>query len=237
MRKHLKRLRVPGYWDVPRKANKWVTRPRPGPHRLFESIPLAVALRDVLKIAATGEEAKTIIKSRQVLVDGRVRTDHKFGIGLMDVVHIPKLGKHYRVVPSHKGLKLVETDAGDAAKKLYRVDGKLSAKGGKMQLRMHDGTNMLVSAEEAKAVGAGDTLVMRIGSKSANEVLKLEKGAAVVITKGKNMGLSGKVEDIVVTGTKEPAKVITNVGGEKLEVIKSYVFVVGRNEPVIKLGA
>ena len=66
MRKHLKRLRVPGFWNVPRKANKWVTRPRPGAHRLLESIPLAVVLRDVLKAAATGGEAKTIVKSRSV---------------------------------------------------------------------------------------------------------------------------------------------------------------------------
>jgi ribosomal protein S4E len=68
------------------------------------------------------------------------------------------------------------------------------------------------------------------------DLLKLEKGAYVIITKGKNAGLSGKVEDIVSTGTKEPDKVLTKVGGEKLEVIKSYVLVVGKGEPVIKLA-
>jgi small subunit ribosomal protein S4e len=237
MRKHLKRLRVPGFWNVPRKANKWVTRPRPGAHRLLESIPLAVVLRDVLKAAATGGEAKTIVKSRQVLVDGRVVADHKFGIGLMDVVSIPKLKKMYRVLPSHKGLELLETDAKDGAKKLYRVRGKVAAKSGKFQLSMHDGTTMLVSPAEAKAVALGDTLVFNTASKKIEEVLKLEKGASIIITKGKNAGAVGKIDDIVATGTKEPDKIISKVGGEKMEVIKSYVFVVGKAEPVIKLAA
>lgn len=237
MRKHLKRLRVPGFWLVPRKANKWVTRPRPGPHRLFESIPLLTVVRDVLKIADKADEAKTIIKARQVLVDGRPRTDHKFGVGLMDVVSLPKLRKNYRVLPARKGLEIVEVDAKDAGKKLYRVRGKTAAKAGKVQLSMHDGTCVLVAASDAKEAAAGDTIMVDIASRKIDGLLKLEKGAAVVITKGKNVGLAGKVENIVSTGTKEPAKIVCNVGGERLEVIKSYVFVVGKDEPVIKLAA
>jgi small subunit ribosomal protein S4e len=237
MRKHLKRLRVPGFWKVPRKANKWVTRPRPGPHRLFESMPLLTVVRDVLKIADKADDAKTIIKSRQVLVDGKARTDHKFGVGLMDVVSFPKLKKSYRVLPTQRGLELVEMDAKDSGKKLYRVRGKTAAKAGKVQLNMHDGTCVLVAASDAKDVAAGDTVVADIASRKIEGLLKLEKGAAVVITKGKNMGLAGKVDDITSTGTKEPAKILCKVGGEKLEVIKSYVFVVGKDEPVVKLAA
>lgn len=236
MRKHLKRLRIPIFWNVPKKASKWVTRPRPGGHRLLESIPLLTVLRDMLKIADTAGEAKNIIKSRNVLVDGRVRTDHKFAIGLMDVLSMPMLKKSYRVLPSHRGLELVEVGADEATKKLYRVAGKLSAKSGKSQLRMHDGVSMLVDAAEAKKVALGDTIVVDLGSRKMGDLLKLEKGAYIVITKGKNAGLAGKIEDIVATGTKEPDKVISRVGGEKLEVIKSYVFVVGRTEPVIKLA-
>lgn len=230
-------MRVPGFWNVPKKANKWVTRPRPGTHKLFESIPLAIVLRDVLKVAATGEDAKTIIKSRQVLVDGRARSDHKFGVGLMDIVSIPAMKKTYRVLPTHRGLELVEADAKEAARKLYRVAGKASARSGKFQLRMHDGTTALVTPEEAKRVAVGDTLVVNLAAKKSEDLLKLEKGASVLIAKGKNMGTVGKVEDIVATGTKEPDKIICRVGGERMEVIKSYVFVVGRAEPVIKLAA
>lgn len=237
MRKHLKRLRVPGFWNVPRKANKWVTRPRPGAHRLLESMPLAVVLRDVLKAADTGEEAKTIIKSRQVLVDGRVIADHKFGVGLMDVLSIPKMKKTYRVLPSHRGLELLETDSKDGARKLYRVRGKVAAKSGKFQLSMHDGTTMLVTPAEAKAVALGDTIVFGIASKKIEETLKLEKGASIIVTKGKNAGVVGRIDDIVATGTKEPDKIISKVGGEKMEVIKSYVFVIGKSEPVIKMAA
>jgi len=237
MRRHLKRLRVPGFWSVPKKANKWVSRPRPGPHRLFESIPLVVVVRDVLKLAEKASDAKSIIKAREVMVDGRPRTDHKFGVGLMDVVSIPKLKKSYRVLPTAKGLELVEIGAEDAGRKLYRIRGKRVVKGGRAQLNLHDGSCVLMAAAEAKAAVPGDTVVMDIASKRIEAVLRLEKGADVLITKGKNMGASGKVEEIISTGTKEPAKIQCIVGGDRMEVIKSYVFVVGKSGPAIKLAA
>jgi len=222
---------------VAKKANKWVSRPRPGPHRLFESIPLVVVVRDVLKLAEKADDAKNIIKAREVIVDGRPRTDHKFGVGLMDVVSIPKMKKSYRVLPTAKGLELVEIGGEDAGKKLYRIRGKRIVRGGRAQLNLHDGSCVLMSAAEAKGAVLGDTVVMDIASRKIEAVLKLEKGADVLITKGKNMGASGKVEDIISTGTKEPAKIQCVAGGGRMEVIKSYVFVVGKSGPVIKLAA
>jgi hypothetical protein len=43
-------------------------------------------LRDILKYATTGKEAKMIVKQGKVKVDGKTRFDERFPVGLMDVV-------------------------------------------------------------------------------------------------------------------------------------------------------
>ena len=87
---HQKRLSAPKTYKIPRKVSKWVVKPSPGPHNK-EAIPLLVLVRDFLELADTGREARRIISSGEILVDGIVRKDYKFPVGLFDVVTIPKL--------------------------------------------------------------------------------------------------------------------------------------------------
>ncbi|MEM4788723.1 MAG: S4 domain-containing protein, partial [Ignisphaera sp.] len=96
---HLKRLAAPAFWPILRKEYKWITKPSPGPHLLERCIPLLVLIRDVLKLAENAREAKKIIFDGEVLIDGRVRRDFKFPVGLMDVVSIPKINMYIRIVP------------------------------------------------------------------------------------------------------------------------------------------
>ncbi|RYY87779.1 hypothetical protein EON63_03500 [archaeon] len=63
-------------------------RPSQGPHKLRESLPLILILRNRLKYALTGKEAKAICIEKNVLVDGKVRTDPNFPAGFMDVVEV-----------------------------------------------------------------------------------------------------------------------------------------------------
>jgi small subunit ribosomal protein S4e len=235
MKRHLKRLRIPKFWKVPKKYTKWAVTPRAGPHKKFESIPLMVILRDVLKIVYKGKEAKSIIKTGEVLVDGERRKDPKYPVGVMDVVVIPKLKLRYRLIPTISGLELVELDSEEANKKLCRIRGKTVVRGGKMQLNLHDGRNLLVDAKAAKKYNTGDSILIELPSQKMLEHLKFEKGALALIAKGRNIGLLGKILEIIVTKTKEPTKLICDVDGEKLEVLKDYVFVVGKDKPMIKL--
>lgn len=246
MKRHLKRLRIPKFWKVPKKHSKWAVTPRAGPHKKFESIPLMVILRDVLKIVDKGKEAKSIIKTGEVFVDGKREKDQKYPVGVMDVVAIPKLKSRYRLVPTISGLELMEIDSDEANKKLCRIRGKTVVRDGKMQLNLHDGRNLLVEADgkgakdakgskDSKKYSTGDSLLIEIPSQKILSHVKLEKGALALIAKGRNMGLLGKIVEIIVTKTKEPTKLICDLEGEKLEVIKDYVFVVGKDAPLIKL--
>jgi len=236
MKRHLKRLMTPRFWNISKKASKWAVKPRAGPHKTFESIPLLVVVRDILELADDGKEAKSIIKMHEIFVDGKHRRDHKYPVGLMDVVSVPKLKKNYIVVPTKKGLELVEAKAKDSKSKVRKITGKRSVRGGKMQLNFHDGTNILVAnAKDAAKYNTGDSVVVEFSGKKIVNHFKMSKGSTVVITKGKNIGRWGKIEEVIVTKTKEPTKIMCDVENEKLEVIKDYVFVIGEKSPIIDI--
>jgi len=235
MKNHLKRLRAPRFWKISKKEAKWATKPRAGPHGTFKSIPLLVVVRDILKLADDAKEAKSIIKMNEIFVDGSHRNDHKYPVGIMDIVSVPKMKRNFIVLPTGHGLELVEIAAKDAKEKLCKIEGKRSVKGGKVQLNLHDGGNALVDEKDAPAYSTGDSISLDLDKKGIKKHIKLAKGHVVIVTEGKNMGKWGRVEELVVTKTKEPTKVICDMDGEKMEVIKDYIFVIGEKEPILKV--
>ena len=129
---HLKRLNTPKSWKILKKENTWITRPSPGAHKPESSIPLAVALRDVLGFADTLKEVKYILKQKSVLVNGKVQINPKFAVGLMDVLELPAMKKKYKVKLDKKGMLFFE-EAEKADNRLCRVEGKKIIKGKKTQ--------------------------------------------------------------------------------------------------------
>lgn len=233
VKKHLKRLLAPKFWVVPKKREKWTVAPRPGPHKKFESIPLQIIVRDMLGLVSTRREAKSIIKAGEILVDGLKRKDHKYPVGLLDVVTIPKLGQGYRVIPIAKGLGLLKISKKEEGMKICKVRGKTTVNGGKIQLNLHDGKNILVGKDVYKT---GDSVLIEVPTSKILEHIKLDKGSVGMITRGKNIGRVGKIKDIIETRTKEPTKVICESDGEKIEVLKDYILVIGKEEPLIRVS-
>ena len=234
MSKHLKRIAAPSFWKISKKAYAWVVRPRAGPHKLEECFPLLIIVRDILKLADNAKEAKKIIKMGEILVDGKVRKDHKFPVGLFDVISIPKMKKFYRIVPARKGLKLIEIDEKESKVKLCKIRNKTIVKNGKVQLNLHDGKNILV--DDPTLYKTGDSLLLELPTLKILEHIKLEKGNLGIVIKGKRAGKMGEIEKIVVTRTKDPTRVICKMEGESVEILKEYFFVVGKEKPLIKVS-
>ena len=221
MIRHTKRVTSPVFWKAGRKNAVWVTSPAPGPHPADFSIPLQVLVRDVLGLVETAREAKAAIRAGHVLVDDVPRKNHKFPVGLMDVVSIAPLGKYYRVVPCPKGLRVVEIPKKEASLKPARVVSK-QAVSSKVQVTLHDGRNFL----DIKA-SPGDTVVLKGGKPS--KVLKLEKGALCLIVRGGRAGRMGKLLSV--------ERGLARLEGNKdvFEAPVEYVMVIGEKEPVVKL--
>ena len=230
MGKHIKRMAAPNTWPVPRKTSYWVTKPRAGPHGLYESMPLLSVVRDMLKLCDNSREARFIIGSRQILVDGKVVTDYKFPVGLMDVVTVQKTKQSYRMLVDYKAkLKLIQVEEHEKDWKLARIDNKTVVSKGKVQINLHDGRNVLLPKDQYKT---GDVLKIELPTQKIVKAFKLEKGNLVLLIGGSHPGTVQTVESYEV-GTGSAANIVTFKEG--FSTVKENVFVVGEKSPEIKL--
>lgn len=228
-----KRLGIPKFWKTPKKVKKWVVAPSAGPHKKFESIPLAVIMRDVLHITDTGSEARKIVKAGEILVDGRKRKDYGYPVGLFDVISIPKLNQNYRVVPTSKGLEVIKISSDESNKKILKIINKKILKKEKLQLNFHDGKNIFVGKDEYRT---GDSLLLQLPELKILDHMKLEKGNLGIVSKGVDSGKMGTIKEVVKTKAKESKKISVNLEGTVENVLKDRFFVIGRDKPLITVS-
>ncbi|MBI5061716.1 MAG: 30S ribosomal protein S4e [Candidatus Aenigmarchaeota archaeon] len=226
----MKRLASPRFWPIQRKVKKFVVTPRAGPYAKSDCLPLGVIVRDVLKCAENMKEVKAILNRGLVKVDGRVRRDYRFPVGLMDVVFIGDEG--FRMVSSKRGLMLKELQNAEAGIKLLKVTNKRHLRGRKIQINFHDGRNFLVQKDEYKT---GDVIVFDLNENKIRNSFRYKRGALVLITGGRNKGTLGEIEEIVNARGLRANKVVVKAGGRKIEIDKRYIFVVGQDRPAISL--
>ena len=119
---HLKRVNAPKHWMLGKMDGAFAPRPSTGPHKLRECLPLILILRNRLKYAITGMEAKQICMSKHVKVDGKIRTDPCFPAGFMDVVEMEASSDKFRLLYDTKGrFRLHRISDSEKAYKLCRV--------------------------------------------------------------------------------------------------------------------
>lgn len=230
---HLKRLASPRAWKIPKKSSTWVPKPIAGKHSAEHSIPLGVALRDYLGVVDTMTEAKRVIGNREILVDGRVATSHKVPVGLMDVVSVPKLQKHYRsVIDKHGRVALAEIGAQQATWKLCRVQDKTVVSGGRLQLNLHDGRNVIVKEKNFKT---GDVVKLAIPTQEIKGHYAFGQGMTALITGGAHVGEFAKVGTEETIRSPRPNLVNLTSGSDTYSTVKPYVFLVGKDKPEISL--
>lgn len=241
--RHLKALAAPAFWPILRKEYKWVVKPSPGPHPISRSLPLLIIVRDVLKLAKTGREARRLIAEGHFKVDGRVRRDYKYPVGIMDVIEIPSIDKRYRVIPvPTKVLGLVEISAEEAGFKLCRIENKTTVKGGHIQLNLHDGRNVLIRVSDPRnpAEDVYETLgVLKISIPEQRilDYVPLKEGVLAIVTGGRNVGRVGKVLEIH-RGMRRYRSIVTleDSSGNRFQTSLDYIFPIGLEKPLITLG-
>lgn len=215
---------------MPRKTAHWISKPSPGPHGISDALPLAIILRDFLHHCDTAQEARQIIGARNILVDGRVVTDPKFPVGLMDVLSIPKTKDHFRLLKDRRGrLALTRIDAEEARWKLVRIENKVLVRGGRVQLNLHDGRNILV---EDKSYRTGDVLKIEVPGQKVLGSIAQAAGSLALLTGGSHVG-----EIATISSFEEKKNPMPNLVKfkEGFNTIKPHVFVIGVTVPEIKV--
>ncbi|MBI5225147.1 30S ribosomal protein S4e [Candidatus Micrarchaeota archaeon] len=225
--RHLKRLAKSKMLHIPAKKHLWIIKASPGPHADNESMPLLILAREVLKVAKNAKEAKSLISKGEILVDGKARKNLHFGVGLMDVISIPKIKKSYQMFTIAGRLKLNEQSEKDAKLKSCRIMSKQLIGGGKVQLNLHDGKNILIEKEEDR-FKVGDTVRITIPGYKVESFIKLEKGANCYIFRGKHSGKIGHLEQIIEQPGGQPSDAKIKVGEAEIITRKDFLFAVSK---------
>ena len=211
-----------------KKKGKYTVCPR-GPHSIDRSIALATLLRDYLGYVESYKEAKKIIKKGEILVDGRVIKDHRFGVGLFDVVEIPSMNKAFRILIYSDKLNLIEIDEKEKRTKICKIIGKRAVKGGKIQFNLHDGRNILGE----NTFNTQDSLLIQLPSQQIEKHLPFEVGYTCFVFQGKNAGKIGKIAKIERGWNLNRALIQAN-GSSFYAPFKSII-VIGKDKPEIKV--
>lgn len=237
-RKHLKRLAAPGHWQIPRKVRPFTIRTHPGPHTIHEGLPLGVVLRDMLNLTTTLNETRRVLAQGHVKVDGTIRKDYKFPVGLMDVIEIETTQTRLRIVPdSQHLLQLHKITKKEQNLKPCKITGKNTVTKGNIQLHLHDGRTILLPVDDPKAAPKiiykpGDTLFIKVPEQSIQEHIPLKEGITAIITGGDHTGFVGKLLKI------DPDNNLGTLQGANDKTILTamrYVFVIGEDKSLISI--
>lgn len=240
-KKHLKRTGAPSYWSVQRKEAKYTINPSAGPHSSSDCIPLLIIVRNLLHLADNAREAKLIIHSGEIKVDGIIRKDIRYPVGLMDVVDIPRANLFFRVIPApRRGLILHSIDEEEIGFKLCRIENKTVIKGGNLQLNLHDGRNILVQLKDPTIANEDiyktkDVLKISIPSQEILEHIKFDENIYSIVIAGRNLGLTGKITKIEKLFGPHASTVTLERDGKTFQTELEYAFPIGIEESLISL--
>jgi len=207
-KKHLKRLNAPRKWMLGKLGGIWAPRPSTGPHKLRESLPLSLVLRDKLKYALTRRETVMVVMRRHVEVDKRIRTDINFPTGFMDVIDIAKTNDHFRVLYDVKGRFVLHSiEKEEAAFKLCRVQklavGSKASVGRNPFAKGQAAAIPYITTHDGRTIRYIDPLVkvndvVKVDLASGKVVghIKFEVGNVAMCTRGANTGRVGEITRI-----------------------------------------
>jgi small subunit ribosomal protein S4e len=219
VKNHLSRLNAPKSWPIRKKGIKFIKRPSCGAHSLRKCISLSLVLNILLKQTRTNKEVKKVLNERKVLVNGKVRKDPAFSVGIMDVITIPILKKSFRLLYDTKGkfttLELKDTEA--ELLPLQIIDKTLLNKG-RVQLNYFNGYTKIV---EKDSYSTGDTLVLSVKDNSVKNHFEFKKGMKIYLTGGRQVGKVGQLEKV------KDKNVIIKTKDNTFETAKRYAFAIG----------
>lgn len=198
--------------------NVQAPRPSTGPHKLNESLPLVLILRNRLKYALNKKECQMICMQRMVKVDGKIRTDENFPAGFMgespehqpcpaplparraraphagllrlaDVISLEASNDKFRLLYDVKGrYKLHPIDDNEGKFKLCRVNKVQFTNKSIPYLVTHDGRTIRYPDP---AIKVNDTIKLDIATGKILSFVKFDVGNTCMITKGRNAGRVG----------------------------------------------
>ncbi|KAF2643457.1 ribosomal protein S4e [Massarina eburnea CBS 473.64] len=232
-KKHQKRLSAPSHWLLDKLSGAYAPKASPGPHKLRDSLPLIIFLRNRLKYALNGREVNAILMQRLVKVDGKVRTDSTFPAGLMDVITIDKTGENFRLIYDTKGRYTVHRiTAEESAYKLGKVKRVQLGRGGIPYCVTHDARTIRYPDPALKV---NDTVKIDLATGKISDFIHFDTGVIATITGGRNMGRVGVITHRERHDGGFNVVHIKDAVDNEFTTREANVFVIGKEKPWISL--
>lgn len=232
-KKHLKRVHAPKSWLMNKMGGVFTVKPGAGPHKSRDSIPLQIILRDKLKLALNGREAKVILNQKEGLVhvDKKIKKDTKYPCGFMDVIEIAKLGVSYRVLYDSKGRFVFKKLAKkENSFKLCKIVKKQMGPNGIPYIVTHDGRTIRFFNPDVKI---NDTIQYDLETKEITKLFAFKVGQIAMINDGSNRGRVGAITHISKLDGNHDLVTLKDSEGHLFTTRTGYVFVIGDDKKAV----
>ena len=170
---------------IGRKGTKYVARASSG---LKDSVPVVIAVRDILHLAKTKREVNHMITKKLLKLNWVDVISPNESIKLFNIF---KADKEYALTLSPTK-KFSFEEVKNKKERLCKVIGKKLLQGGKVQINLHDGTNIIGDNK----VKVGDSVYLDESGKIKKHISP-EKGLEVFVVSGKYEGQRGKIEEVI----------------------------------------
>lgn len=179
---HQTRQAVSSLIPIKRKGTKYVVR---AASHSKNSVPVLIAVRDMLHLASTSKEVKHMIHKKMLKLNDRPVRKINESIKLFSIFEADK--PYLLTLTSTGRFSLIPSNVKN---RICKVVSRRLVKGGKLQAGLHDGSNIIIR----KDIEIGDSLALDFQGKIV-EHKKLKKGSKVFIIKGKYKGMHGNIEE------------------------------------------
>ncbi len=230
--RHLKRHSAPKSWPIKRKGINFISRPQLGGQKREYSCSVLVLLRDLLHYVETAKEAKFLVHTKAIVVNGKEVKDIKHSCALFDILELKTSSEKFRLLFDTKArLKLVATK--DAS--LYlKVSSKTVLSSKKYQMNCSNGMNILVDEKTFKATKVEDTLIYDYTKSKITGHLPLKEKSFVYLFDGKFKGNFAQVESFVQYNGLSKDIAHVKIGSEEKTTAKAYCFVLSQKKEDLK---
>jgi small subunit ribosomal protein S4e len=231
---HLKRLNAPDSWHIAKKTKKFITKTAPGPHNA-NAMPITVWLRDQMGLARNLKEVKQILHQNDVIINGKPCRDSRMGIGIFDIIALPKINKYYRILRDKNGRHVsIPIDAEAAKTRLCKIKNKTTIPGGKVQLNLRYGANIIAD----NTYKSNDSVVISLQPEDRFKIIDhfpFAVGNMAMVIGGKHSGKVARILDIVKVPGSVPNKIILKDESTDtmFDTISPYIYMVGTKMPAI----
>lgn len=204
---HLTRKESSTKLPIERKGTKYIAR---ASSHILNSVPVVIAIRDMLKLARTAKEVRKMIQNKLLKINGKPVRDYRQSILLFNILEADK-PYELSLLPTKKFV-FVPSKSKDS--RLCKVTDKRLIGKGIFQLNMHDGSNVVTKEK----INVGDSVYLDFNGKIKRHI-SFSKGEDAFVISGKYMGQEIKISDL------KDGKIKAKINGGNTELDKRAVIV------------